>query len=111
MPSRFEPCGLNQMYSLRYGTVPVVRATGGLDDTVTAGRRGDRERAPGSSSARTPTGAMLDALRQALAWYSRPEAWRRIQVAGMSEDNSWEASAREYVGGLRAGPIGPAAAR
>jgi starch synthase len=96
MPSRFEPCGLNQMYSLRYGTVPVVRATGGLDDTVV-----DVDEATGEGTgfkfrAHT-TEAMMEAVHRALAWYARPAAWRRIQLAGMATDNSWEASAREYV--------------
>jgi starch synthase len=97
MPSRFEPCGLNQMYSLRYGTVPVVRATGGLDDTV---QQVDEATGEGTGFTFGPytTEAMLGAIRQALAWYARPAAWRRIQLAGMSQDNSWEASAREYVG-------------
>jgi len=96
MPSRFEPCGLNQMYSLRYGTVPVVRATGGLDDTV---QQLDEATGDGTGfkfEAYT-TAAMLYALRRALAWFARPAAWRRIQVAGMRQDNSWEASAREYT--------------
>jgi starch synthase len=96
MPSRFEPCGLNQMYSLRYGTVPVVRATGGLDDTVQ-----DVDEATGDGTGfkfRAHTSeAMMEALHRALAWYARPAAWRRIQLAGMAQDNSWEASAREYV--------------
>jgi len=96
MPSRFEPCGLNQMYSLRYGTVPVVRATGGLDDTVQ-----DVDEATGEGTgfkfAAHTTEAMMGALGRALAWYGRPAAWRRIQLAGMAQDNSWEASAREYV--------------
>jgi starch synthase len=96
MPSRFEPCGLNQMYSLRYGTVPVVRATGGLDDTVQ-----DVDEATGEGTGfkfRAHTSeAMMEALRRALAWFARPAAWRRIQLSGMAQDNSWEASAREYV--------------
>jgi len=96
MPSRFEPCGLNQMYSLRYGTVPVVRATGGLDDTVQ-----DVDEATGEGTGfkfRAHTSeAMMEALHRALAWFARPAAWRRIQLAGMAQDNSWEASAREYV--------------
>ena len=96
MPSRFEPCGLNQMYSLRYGTVPVVRATGGLDDTVTqvdpltgAGT--------GFKFSEYTSEALVDTLVQALAWYRNPAAWRRIQLAGMRVDHSWDASAREYV--------------
>jgi starch synthase len=97
MPSRFEPCGLNQMYSLRYGTVPVVRATGGLDDTV---QQVDEATGQGTGFKFEPytTEAMMGALREALAWFARPVAWRRIQLAGMKQDNSWEASAREYVG-------------
>ncbi len=95
MPSSFEPCGLNQMYSLRYGTVPVVHATGGLDDTV---KQVDPETGTGTGfkyNKQNPR-EFLAALRQAVAWHSRGEAWRHIQVAGMSEDNSWEAAALEY---------------
>ena len=96
MPSRFEPCGLNQMYSLRYGTVPVVRAVGGLADTVT-------DYAPGRSSATgfvfgdyTPA-ALLEALNRALALYPDRQTWRALQRAGMQQDHSWDRSAREYV--------------
>jgi starch synthase len=96
MPSRFEPCGLNQMYSMRYGTVPVVRATGGLDDTVTDVDEATGEGTGFKFSAYTVE-AMMEALNRALAWYARPAAWRRIQLAGMAADNSWEASARAYV--------------
>jgi starch synthase len=96
MPSRFEPCGLNQMYSLRYGTVPVVRATGGLDDTVqqvdlTAGT------GTGFKFADYSAQAMLSALRAALEAFGHKGAWKKIQAAGMREDHSWTASAREYV--------------
>jgi starch synthase len=97
MPSRFEPCGLNQMYSLRYGTVPVVRATGGLADTV---REYDPEREEGNGftfEEYTPE-AVLSALRRAVDLYLRaPEAWKRLLVRGMREDHSWGASAREYL--------------
>jgi starch synthase len=96
MPSRFEPCGLNQMYSLRYGTVPVVRATGGLDDTVMPIDTTTGEGTGFKFSAYTPD-ALVDALRDALTWYRRPDAWRRIQQAGMRTDFSWNVSAREYV--------------
>jgi starch synthase len=101
MPSRFEPCGLNQMYSLRYGTVPVVRATGGLDDTVE-----DFDPATGHGTGfkfrdYTPS-ALLHALQRALAMYQNPAVWRRIQTAGMSLDFSWDVSAREYVKVYRA---------
>ncbi len=96
MPSLFEPCGLNQMYSMRYGTVPVVRATGGLDDTV---EQFDPETGAGTGfkfDEYSPRG-MVGALREALYWYGRPEAWRRIQLNGMAVDNSWDAAAQKYV--------------
>jgi starch synthase len=90
MPSRFEPCGLNQMYSQRYGTPPVVRATGGLVDTVQDGVTGFLfERADGE--------ALLEALRRALAVYAEPARWRRLQRAGMERDFSWSAAARRYA--------------
>ncbi|MET0625857.1 MAG: glycogen/starch synthase [Pyrinomonadaceae bacterium] len=96
MPSLFEPCGLNQMYSMRYGTVPVVRATGGLDDTV---EQFDPETGEGTGFKFGPYNAqaLLDKVREALYWYSRPEVWRRIQRNGMAVDNSWGAAARKYV--------------
>jgi starch synthase len=96
MPSRFEPCGLNQMYSLRYGTVPLVRATGGLFDTV---RNYDPRSGEGTGfrfEEYSPQ-ALLGTLRWALDIYKDRGAWRRIQQAGMREDNSWDARARSYV--------------
>jgi starch synthase len=97
MPSRFEPCGLNQMYSLRYGTVPVVRAVGGLADTVVNYDPGTRRRANGFVfDAATPE-ALLDAVTRALAAYGNPRVWRRLQGVGMRQDHSWHRSAREYV--------------
>jgi starch synthase len=96
MPSRFEPCGLNQMYSLRYGTVPLVRATGGLYDTV---RNYDPRTGDGTGftfNDYSPQ-ALLSTLRWALDIYKNKNVWRRIQTAGMREDNSWDASARQYV--------------
>jgi starch synthase len=96
MPSRFEPCGLNQMYSLRYGTVPVVRATGGLDDTV---RQYDATDGSGwgFKFEEASAGAMLSALRAALDAYKDKETWRSLQAAGMGQDFSWDRSARDYV--------------
>ena len=96
MPSRFEPCGLNQMYSLRYGTVPVVHAIGGLADTV---RNFDSRTGEGTGFRfdQYSSQALLDTLRWALATYPDRRIWRRIQAAGMAEDFSWDASAREYV--------------
>jgi len=101
MPSLYEPCGLNQMYSMRYGTVPIVRATGGLDDTV---ENFDRARGTGNGfkfgeySAR----AMLGSIYEALFAYADKGNWRRIQQNGMRADNSWDAAARKYVDVYRA---------
>jgi starch synthase len=90
MPSRFEPCGLNQMYSQRYGTPPVVRATGGLVDTVQDG-------VTGFFFERAERDALLEALRRALAAYAEPARWLDLQRAGMERDFSWSAAARRYA--------------
>jgi len=97
MPSRFEPCGLNQMYSLRYGTVPVVRGTGGLEDTVVDVDEADLGAGTGFKFAEYTPWALHGALQRALAAWRDPGGWRRIQEAGMARDSSWDASAREYV--------------
>jgi len=96
MPSRFEPCGLNQMYSLRYGTLPLVRATGGLDDTV---ENYDPYTGRGNGfKFWEPSGpALLNTLRWALRVYDHPEVWQRLQRNGMRLDFSWSRSAREYA--------------
>jgi len=96
MPSQYEPCGLNQMYSMRYGTVPVVRATGGLDDTVedfdpTTGSGNGFKFGPYSAA------AMLEKIREGLYFYNKPEAWVKIQRNGMAVDNSWSAAAKRYI--------------
>ena len=96
MPSRYEPCGLNQIYSLRYGTVPIVRATGGLDDTV---QNYD-------AKSRTGTGfkfeayegqALLDCVRGAMKGFRDPKLWHTVQSNGMAKDFSWKTSAAAYV--------------
>ncbi len=89
MPSRYEPCGLNQIYSLRYGTVPLVRATGGLDDTIGPGTGFKFWEYSGEALA-----GALRAVRQAFA---DPEGWRSTMLAGMAEDFSWSVSAAEYA--------------
>ncbi len=96
MPSRYEPCGLNQIYSLRYGTVPIVRATGGLDDTIESF---DLEHGTGTGFKFTEyTGAaLLYTIRQALHHYSNEGIWKRIQLNGMAKDYSWNTSASEYA--------------
>jgi starch synthase len=96
MPSRYEPSGLSQMYSLKYGTVPIVRATGGLDDTID----------PWDPRTKKGTGfkfqeytgeALLRAIHQALQLYRDPASWQRLMRNGMSKDFSWRISAREYI--------------
>jgi starch synthase len=96
MPSRYEPCGLNQMYSLAYGTVPVVRSTGGLDDTIQPFDpvTGD---GTGFKFAEATAQALQEAVRTAVALYRRPDQWRRLVRNGMACDFSWDRSAREYV--------------
>jgi starch synthase len=96
MPSRYEPCGLNQMYSMRYGTVPVVRAVGGLVDTVQP-HTAENGRGTGFLFSAYHPAALLAALRTALETYRQPAAWKRLQVNGMKRDFSWERSAAEYV--------------
>jgi starch synthase len=96
MPSRFEPCGLNQMYSLRYGTVPIVRAVGGLVDTVRPynPRNGQGN---GFLFAEYQPAAMLRALGNAMAAFPNKKLWSRLQKNGMKADFSWDRSAAEYV--------------
>ena len=96
MPSRYEPCGLNQLYSLKYGTVPVVHATGGLVDTV---RPFNPKNGHGTGFlfADYHPAALMEALNAALAAYPNAKAWRRLQKNGMRADFSWDRSAGEYV--------------
>ena len=96
MPSRFEPCGLSQMYSMRYGTIPVVRATGGLEDTVRDYNPVTGEGTGFKFHDYTPA-ALLGALDRALEAFGTPATWRAIQRAGMRQDFSWTESARAYV--------------
>jgi starch synthase len=99
MPSHFEPCGLNQLYSLKYGTVPVVRATGGLADTIA-------DATSEALAAGTATGfsfqqysllALSETLRRACAAYAQPEVWSQLIATGMRQDWSWSRSAEQYV--------------
>ena len=96
MPSRFEPCGLNQMYSMRYGTVPVVHGVGGLADTV-VDYSPRNKRSTGFVMADYTSPALLGALNRALTLYAEPRKWQTLQTAGMQQDFSWDRSAREYV--------------
>jgi starch synthase len=88
MPSHYEPCGLNQIYSLRYGTVPVVRATGGLDDTI--------EEGTGFKFGEYTCEALLGAVRAAARAFADPDGWRQMMRRGMAKDFSWQTSAAAY---------------
>jgi starch synthase len=108
MPSRFEPCGLNQMYSQRYGTPPLVHATGGLRDSVV-------DCTPATLKNRTATGfvftpldpaTMLEHCRRAVAAYGDQRIWRQLQKNGMQRDFGWEARAQQYLDLYRALPVG-----
>jgi starch synthase len=94
MPSKFEPCGLNQLYSLRDGTIPIVRRTGGLADTVIPY---DREKGTGFTFLGYSAIEMMDAIHQALKIYSSPADWKALVIRAMSQDWSWDRSAREYL--------------
>jgi starch synthase len=99
MPSRFEPCGLNKMYSQRYGTLPIVRKTGGLADTVV-------DTLPETISDRTATGfvfneanasSLLETIKRAMILYSDQKTWAKIQANAMGKDFSWQSSAEQYL--------------
>ena len=96
MPSRYEPCGLNQIYSLKYGTVPVVRATGGLDDTI-QNFSPKTKQGTGFKFEEYTGRALLACVRTALKRFGDAEAWRAVQANGMAKDFSWKTSATAYV--------------
>jgi starch synthase len=96
MPSRYEPCGLNQIYSLKYGTVPIVRATGGLDDTVESFDPATGK-GTGFKFHEYSGEALLETIKKALTIYRDKNAWTQLMKNGMARDFSWIASAREYV--------------
>ena len=99
MPSRFEPCGLNQLYSLRYGTVPVVRGVGGLADTVVDASA--KSLADGSATgfvfAEASVSALVETLKRALDSYQEQTGWKRLALAGMAKNYSWRTSAERYM--------------
>jgi starch synthase len=100
MPSRYEPCGLNQMYSLKYGTVPIVRKTGGLADTVQDWHEFNvkGEEIGDGFSFNDATGfALLTTVRRAVETYKDKDTWKKIQINGMNRDYSWTVSANKYV--------------
>jgi starch synthase len=99
MPSRFEPCGLNQMYSQRYGTLPIVRKTGGLADTVV-------DAVPDTLNDHTATGivfndaspgTLMEAIKRSMLLYNNKKIWRQLQISSMQKDYSWKNSAQQYI--------------
>jgi starch synthase len=99
VPSRFEPCGLTQLYALRYGCIPVVSRVGGLSDTVIDANVAALEAgvATGVQFAPTSEHALADAIRRTIALYRQPKVWSRMQRRGMKSDVSWEHSAEHYA--------------
>ena len=96
IPSRYEPCGLTQMYALKYGTVPVVRSTGGLDDTIV---QFDPKKGEGNGFKFGPykPESFLGAIRKAVALFQEAEAWNKLVTDGMKADFSWDRSAQRYL--------------
>jgi starch synthase len=96
MPSRYEPCGLNQLYSLKYGTVPIVRKTGGLADTI-ENYEPSTGRGTGFLFKNYDPSELLDTVKAALAVYQNKKAWTGLMRNGMEKDFSWDSSAKKYV--------------
>ena len=96
MASKYEPCGLNQMYSLRYGTIPIVRATGGLDDTIIDYNE-NPEKGNGFKFKEYNIDALIDAIKRAIKTYNQKEEWKKIMIRAMKSDFSWERSAEKYI--------------
>jgi starch synthase len=95
MPSRYEPCGLEQLYALRYGTIPVVRATGGLDDTVIDFKEYP-ENGTGFKFNEYTSEAMIEALEAAVKLFAEKTTWEKLMKRGMALDFSWEKAAARY---------------
>jgi len=96
MPSKYEPCGLNQIYSLKYGSIPIVRATGGLDDTITD-IHADPRRGNGFKFSEYTSKALISTVKRAIEYYAHKEAWAQLVWKAMAIEFSWEKSAREYL--------------
>jgi len=99
MPSRFEPCGLNQMYSMYYGTIPIVRRTGGLADTVVdaSSEHIQKKTATGFVFEKENSEALFSCIQRALQIFPHKKMWQQLQITGMSRDFSWEKSAEQYI--------------
>jgi starch synthase len=99
MPSRFEPCGLNQLYSQRYGTIPIVRQTGGLADSIVDALPATiaNGTASGVSFHQATAGALIEAIKRTIVLYDHKETWQHIQRNCMNKDSSWHNSAQQYL--------------
>jgi starch synthase len=99
MPSRFEPCGLNQLYSLRYGTLPIVRNTGGLADSVVNASEENRKAgtATGFKFEASTAEELLAVMREAIQLFGRPRIWRKMVITAMESNFSWDKSAKRYI--------------
>jgi starch synthase len=95
MPSRYEPCGLNQLYSLKYGTVPIVRETGGLADTI-QDYNTDTGEGTGFVFKHYDSDELLEVVKKALQVYPNKDVWTKLMKNGMQKDFSWQASAKKY---------------
>ena len=96
MPSHYEPCGLNQMYSMKYGTVPVARKTGGLADTI-IDLDDDRRKSTGFLFEEYTGDALLEAVKRALVFFQNKRSWNALMKRGMKKDFSWTKSAKAYA--------------
>ena len=98
MPSHFEPCGIGQMLAMRYGSLPIVRETGGLADTVINYDNRDADIGTGFVFQFEEPDAVMNTIRWALrTYYNRPDAWKRMQIRAMKQDFSWDQSAQQYI--------------
>lgn len=98
MPSLYEPCGLNQMYSLKYGTIPVVRATGGLDDTIeSVSLKNESISGNGFKFSQTSSEDIISSIEEALSYYENKKYWNQIIKNAMECDFSWEHQGKEYI--------------
>jgi starch synthase len=99
VPSRFEPCGLTQLYGLRYGTLPLVRRVGGLADTVVDATSVtlSEDRATGFTFDEANPQGLMSAIGRATALFHEPKMWQRVMRRAMTRDFSWESAARQYV--------------
>jgi starch synthase len=96
IPSRYEPCGLTQMYALKYGTIPIVRNTGGLKDAITAFNP-KTGKGNGFKFTDYKPKAFLTSIRDAISQYHKAENWKKLRVSAMKEDFSWDQSAKRYL--------------